>query len=85
MSSKVKVADVTIMFSDGESKTLSVQHATDLMRELSLLFGTASDRTYNPPYVPMPVYIEREKWPRWEDRPSVPYPSTTPTVWCVSE
>jgi len=85
--SKVKVDAVVIQYPDGSRKSLSIEDARALYRELAELFG-------HPTAIPpVPIVIERERWPRWAPTwtddgtphqvPAVP--DLTPRIWCCAE
>lgn len=91
---KVKVASITVQYPDGDTKDISIEDAKQLFKQLEELFG---DKTAVVPS--MPVFIERDRWPRWYDHTMTPQPffnspspsPTTPTpfirpleVWCKS-
>jgi len=58
MPEKVKVASIVVVFPSGERREMTLGEAKDLYDQLAELFGIKQ------PVISVPVYVQRDHWPR---------------------
>jgi hypothetical protein len=87
MSEKVKVASIVVVFPGGERREMTLYEAKALYVQLAELFGS------KPAVISVPVYVQRDHWPRIIDTPQPVWYETQPNtgrpgfpqVWCKAD
>ncbi len=87
MSEKVKVASIVVVFPGGERREMTLDEAKALHAQLAELFGS------KPAVISVPVYVQRDRWPRIIDTPQPVWYETQPNtgrpglpqVWCKAD